>query len=154
MRTAIGRIAAAFIVTAVLAACNRESAAASPDIWSRDGREVSADEVTSYAGHPHCNWEQAQFLHVSWPPGTDASDRSETRQYVRDPEGVLGDEALRRAYQPDATLPRDAQATGYTSGSTTLWLAPSDRDTRAYLVTTDPRRVEAWPRVEPPVGCD
>jgi hypothetical protein len=86
-----------------------------------------------------------------WPLSGESEQR---RQFVRDPEGVTGVPELRQGFRADAELPTDAAPTGYENDGTELWLAASDQNVRAYLVSESGEKVEAWPRADPPVGCD
>jgi len=135
----------------LLAGCQQSS---SPfgGAWQRDGRAAATEQIESYQGDDHCDWEEVTFLQVAWPPQGTAS-RTESRQFVRDPEGRLGVAALKTGYQADGKLPADAAASGFVNDGTELWFAASDQDTRAYLVAAD-GGVEVWPRATQPLGCD
>lgn len=66
------------------------------------------------------------------------------QRWYRDPEQQLGQGA--RRYRAEATLPAEAEATGWRRDGRELWLVP-DRSA-AYLVSTeDPDDVEQWPRI-------
>lgn len=107
------------------------------DVWTdRDGERIPTTIITSFPGHPHCDWESVTFLHV------------EGRQYLRDPDDVLGDSTV-TAYDGDTTLPADAADAGYRRDGQELWLVPDG--TRVFLVTGD--RVESWPATTEEVGC-
>jgi hypothetical protein len=147
-------LAVTVFAAAALAGCGGDEPSAPAEEWTRGGEPVSIDVISTYDGPGHCGWEKARFLVVSWPIHTAGDAEPKAAQYVRDPEGVLGQEALQRALRTDATLPEDAKPTGYERDGTALWLADSDRQTTAYLVTGNPPRIEAWPRADPPVGCD
>jgi hypothetical protein len=54
------------------------------------GQPVSAKVVTSYQGAEHCDWQSATFLSLGWPLGKKMKTIDEGRQYVRDPDGVIG----------------------------------------------------------------
>jgi hypothetical protein len=148
------------VATAVLLAMSSAACAGEPpresvaQPWTRNGEPVSIDVIESHDGSAHCEWEKARFLQVAFPILSELDRRPRSNQYVRDPEGVLGDGSLGRALRIDATLPADAKPTGYSREGTELWLAESDREQTAYLVTGNPRKVEAWPRADPPFGCD
>ncbi|SNT37869.1 hypothetical protein SAMN05421812_105147 [Asanoa hainanensis] len=139
----------------LLSGCTRQETPYSPaEQWTRDGAAVSSDVISSHNGDRQCDWEAARFLRLSFPVYSAPTGQSKVAQYVRDPEGVLDRADLRDAFQSAATLPSDARSTGYRRDDTELWLADSDRHRVAYLVRQGPRQVEAWPRVDPPMGCD
>jgi len=153
-RGSIGRPApAAVLVTGVLllAGCQQGSSPFTGE-WQRDGRAVTTEQIESYQGDDHCDWEEVTFLQVMWPP-QQAASHTDSRQFVRDPEGRLGVPALKAGYQDEGKLPADAAASGFVNGGTELWFAASDQDTRAYLVADD-GRVEVWPRATETFGCD
>jgi hypothetical protein len=116
--------------------------------WVKAGRRVGSRELTTYAGASHCDLQTVTFLALNWPIGTTGGDYGESRQYVRDPEGVLGERVDGRAGA--ATPPADALDTGYRLGDLQLWLAGSD-PAGVYLRT--PTETERWPRADPPVLC-
>ncbi|MDQ6858504.1 MAG: hypothetical protein M3Z65_05860 [Chloroflexota bacterium] len=118
--------------------------------WSRDGREVGEFELTSIAGPAHCGWQSATVLFLSWPLGTIATSGDQTRQYVRDPQGVFRG-SFRERLEKHATLPADARATGYRLGPIELFLAPGGADDAVYLVA--PGGTERWPRADPMQLC-
>ncbi|MBE1491393.1 hypothetical protein [Plantactinospora soyae] len=144
----------AVLATTTLAGCVGTAESAPAESWTRNGETVDIEVISTNDGPAHCEWQRARFLQISWPIYSAPDGQPRSAQYVRDPEGVLGHEALRRAFRSGATLPEDAIPTGYERDGTALWLADSDRETTAYLVTEDPPRVEAWPRADPPLGCD
>ena len=105
-------------------------------------------------GAEHCGWQSASFLTLAWPLGSDyrGGGKGDARAYVRDPEGVLeGDFAVP---SPDlaASLPDDAEYTGYHRGDWQLWTSPSDVDQVVYLVAGN-GAVEQWPRAEQLIAC-
>jgi hypothetical protein len=118
--------------------------------WSRDGREVGEFELTSIAGPAHCGWQSATVLFLSWPLGTIATSSDQSRQYIRDPQGVFQG-SLRERLDKHATLPPDARATGYRLGQIELFLAPDGADDAVYLVA--PGGTERWPRADPMQLC-
>jgi hypothetical protein len=144
----------ALVAAILLAGCVRDEPGGYAEPWNRNGEPVSIDVVSTNDGSPHCGWQKARFLHVYAPVYTAPAGQPKSAQYVRDPDGVLGDESLRRGFRGGATLPADAAPTGYERDGTALWLAESDRASTAYLVTENPRRGEAWPRADPSKGCD
>lgn len=116
--------------------------------WQDDEGAPSRDQLQLYRGEDHCDWTAAVFLRVAWPPGTATG-----RQFVRDPEGVVSAE-LSSGFAGDAVLPADAVRTGYRNESgVQLWLPSGEELEHAYLVTSS-GTVEAWPLVDPPMGCD
>ena len=150
----IAAAALAVVAAIVLGGCVRDEPSGHAEPWTRDGEPVSIDVISTNDGPVHCGWQQARFLHVSTPIYTAPTGKPRSAQYVRDPDGVLGRESLRLAFRAEAILPADAEPTGYERDGTALWLAESDRDSTAYLVTGNPRQVEAWPLADPPIGCD
>ena len=153
----IVQAAATMLAVALLTSCDAGAPSPSDSLaetWMRDGSAVSIDVISTNNGPGHCGWQQARFLHLGWPIQSDPNRLPKTDQYVRDPQGVLGDDSLAKALRLNASLPDDAKPTGYTRDGVELWLAGSDRDRFAYLVTGDPPQVEAWPRADPAVGCD
>lgn len=118
--------------------------------WTRDGRQVSEFELNTIAGPAHCGWQAATMLNLGWPPGTVASSGSQSRQYLRDPKGVLPDRKYRTLLILDVLLPADARPTGHRLGAIELYLSPSDYD-GIYLV--GPSRAERWPQSDPMTAC-
>jgi hypothetical protein len=114
-----------------------------------DGRRAWSHPDTGHvirdiAGPQHCDWQTARFMHLLHPDG------SLDRQYVRDPNGVLGGWPLLDTYAEGVELPDDASDSGYRSPEWfELWFTESD--TAAYVVTPD--GVERWPRAREPIGC-
>ena len=74
------------------------------------------------------------------------------RQYVRDPEGVLGD-ALVVGFDPAATLPDDAVDTGYHRGPWHLWISDSESQGAVYVVNAETGVAERWGKTIEPVLC-
>jgi hypothetical protein len=138
----------------LVAGCVREAASTPAETWTRDGEPVSLDVISTYQGSGHCGWEKTRFLVVSRPIYMAPEGAPPSAQFVRDPDGLLGRDSLRAAFKADAKLPDDAEPTGYEREGTALWLADSDRESTAYLVSENQRTVEAWPRADPPIGCD
>ena len=113
--------------------------------WQRDGLAVPSSRLELYQGSDRCDWGSVTFLSLTGP-----SD-AEWRQYVRDPDGALSADLAGRL-RLDAALPADAVPTGLTDDEgLTLWLAPDG--STAYLAD-GAGGVEAWPRADPPWGCD
>jgi hypothetical protein len=118
--------------------------------WSRAGHGVDGEEVRTIAGPDHCGWRSATMLFIGWPPGTAARTADRARMYVRDPQGAYGGDTRDRLVR-NATLPADANPTGYRLGPIELYLAPSDQDDGIYVVA--PSGTERWPRVDPKRLC-
>jgi hypothetical protein len=113
--------------------------------WERDGVAVPSSRLELYQGSDSCDWGSVTFLSLTWPSEADR------RQYVRDPDGALSADLAGRL-RLDAALPADAVPTGLTDDEgLTLWLAPDG--STAYLAD-GAGGVEAWPRADPPWGCD
>ena len=134
----------------LLAGCGDDSGLPT-GTWQHNGGATGAAKVESYAGDDHCHWQDVHFLHIAWPL---SADSGESRQFVRDPEGVTSVPELRQGFRAEIELPTDAAPTGYENDGTELWFASSDQDVRAYLVSESGEKVEAWPRAVPPIGCD
>jgi hypothetical protein len=107
--------------------------------------------LTAAAGPSHCGWDSTTFLEIGWPPGTQATNSSQQRQYVRDPRGIINTTHKLGNWSKNPVLPRDAFDTGYRYGALRLYFAPSDEESYAYLVA--PRDSERWPRSDPPTLC-
>ncbi len=120
--------------------------------YGPDGKEISqeANVINAITGPEHCDWQSAVMMHVGWPLGHDAADISESRQYLRDPEGVFARGGLMSTFDANVELPPSATYTGYRTDFMELWLAERD-DAAAYLVFAD--HVERWPRAEQPIAC-
>jgi hypothetical protein len=118
--------------------------------WTRNGVLVSSRELGTSAGPEHCAWQSATFLTIGWPLGTISESARQSRQYIRDPRGVLHG-SFKERFAGSATLPRDARATGYRYGPFELFLSPSDQDQFVYVV--GPSAVERWPRSDPMTLC-
>lgn len=117
-----------------------------------DGDEISEDTniINAITGPEHCNWQSAVMMHVGWPPGHDAADSSESRQYVRDPDRVFPRNSVMGTLHVNTELPERAGFTGYRTDFMELWIDPTD-DTTAYLVFAD--HVERWPRARETIAC-
>jgi hypothetical protein len=118
--------------------------------WTRDGRAVKPEELGTIGGPVHCGWGAATLLSIGWPVGTLSTSSAESRQYVRDPRGVVR-VILRDRFDGNATLPADARATGYVYRSIGIFLSPTDQDIAIYVV--GPSGVERWPRADPMMLC-
>jgi hypothetical protein len=117
--------------------------------WTKGGRPVGGRELNSIAGPDHCDWQSAVIMHLGWPLGTVSRSSAEIRQFIRDPDGVIGF-GIRDKLAIGADLPDDARDTGYRNGELELWLSPSEPEA-AYLRAGDD--VERWPRADPIVAC-
>lgn len=119
--------------------------------YGPDGEPVSHETniINVITAPEHCGWERAVMMHVGWPPGHDAADVSESRQFLRDPENVIGFDAM-TTFDGDAELPRDAEFTGYRTDFMKLWLSRANQSA-AYLEFAD--HVERWPRAKDVVAC-
>jgi hypothetical protein len=120
--------------------------------YGPDGEPIPEDTniINAITGPEHCGWESAVMMHVGWPPGHDASDASESRQFIRDPGGVI-DEGFAKRLGLDVMLPQSADNTGFRTDFTELWLIPKDDD-NAYLAFDD--HTERWPRAFEVVACE
>jgi hypothetical protein len=113
-----------------------------------DGLPSGPLVLHTFEGAEHCGWTSMTFLHLSWPVG---AEDGPFRQYARDPMDLFAEVP----FVPAATLPADANETGYQRGDWELWVADSDSD-GIYLVRGDPAgggTVERWPRTSP-ILCD
>ncbi|MFF3501278.1 hypothetical protein [Streptomyces sp. NPDC003247] len=112
------------------------------EVWTdADGGRVPVSTLSSHAGADHCDWQSAHFLVLG--RGEDS------RQYVRDPEGVLDAGLLSAPYDGDARLPGDAHDTGYRHRGRELWL----RDDPSAVYVRTPDGVEAWPLAKSTIAC-
>lgn len=105
-------------------------------------------------GAEHCGWESAAFLMLAWPLGSDVQriGGESARQYVRDPNNVLGGDFDVTPPDLQAELPADAWSTGYHRGDWQLWVSDTDVDEAVYLVAAG-GTVERWPRASTIIGC-
>ncbi len=120
-------------------------------VWIRDGSAVSPEELGTIAGPAHCDWQEATFLSIGWPPGTESMSSADARQYIRDPKGVVPPRNLLTILTLDATLPTDARSIGYRLGAIEIHLSSTDQDEAAYVVGPD--GAERWPRSDPMTLC-
>jgi hypothetical protein len=118
--------------------------------WTRNGQPVAPEEMSTIAGPEHCDWQSATMLNIGWPPGTRSTTSAQARQYIRDPNGVVG-ARFRDLLMRNATLPADARATGYRYGAIEIYVSPSDQDQAIYVVSASDS--ERWPRSDPMVLC-
>ena len=120
--------------------------------YGPDGEEIPDESsiINAITGPDHCDWEAGVMMHVGWPPGHDAADISESRQYFRDPEKVFPQDSLMTSYDPEVQLPDGAEYTGYRTDFMELWLDEKD-NTAAYLVFAD--HIERWPRGTEVIAC-
>jgi len=117
--------------------------------WTRDHKAVDNRQVNSIAGPDHCQWQQAVMMNLQWPLGSDPAQVSAFREYIRDPQGVIGAK-FRVGLQRPRSLPADAQDTRYRLGDLQLWLSPSHPDGAYLRVGKD---IERWPRSNPTTEC-
>lgn len=116
-------------------------------VWRNGDRlAVSAEALNVIRGPQHCGWESAAILHVGWPLGRESEDNSQSRQYVRDPQGALPRDVVSTPPDLAAVLPEDAEASGFVTDGLELWISPSEVDEAVYLVTEG--GAERWPRAE------
>ena len=148
-RRRLGAVAASLSLV-LLAGCTADDERTT---WYKNGDSVDAKVMQSYPGEPHCDQESVTILRLTWPLGSASTNGTPFRTYVRDPQGVLR-EQTDMGFDADVQLPEGARDTGYSSAEGELWLAETDQDRVAYIVSTDGQQVEAWPRTRPPVGCD
>ena len=119
--------------------------------WTRNGVGVSFSELSTAAGSEHCDSQSATFLRIGWPLGTVANSRLDSRQYIRDPQGVIIGQPFRQRLDRHATLPTEARPTGYRYGTVELHLSPRDQDEFIYVI--GPAGAERWPRSDPMTLC-
>jgi hypothetical protein len=91
------------------------------------------------------------MLNIGWPLGTNSTSADQDRQFVRDPGHTLQTSNLVGTWARNSTLPADASDTGYRYGALKLYLAVSDENSYAYLVS--PTDSERWPRSDPMTLC-
>ncbi len=121
--------------------------------WYGPNDEEIPDEsnvINAITGPDHCDWESGVIMHVGWPLGHNASDISESRQYVRDPKKVFPPGSTMTSFDDDVELPKGAENTGYRTEFMELWLDPND-NSAAYLVFSG--HVERWPRASEVIAC-
>jgi hypothetical protein len=119
--------------------------------WTRAGQAVTPEELGTIAGPEHCQWQAATTLFIGWPAGPHSSTSAESRQYIRDPRGVIR-ASFRDRLVLRASLPTDARPTGYRYKSVEVYLSPTDQDEAIYLVSGS--AVERWPRSDPMTLCE
>jgi len=150
VRTPSIRVGLVLVVGVLLAACSGPAALDGPVEWTDgEGAPVEATLV-SLTPDPCDAHPGVAFLDVMWPLSPGATEETETRRYVRDPELVFPPTALIAPYDAASSLSPDAKFTGYSGGPYQLW-AGSDDD--LYLYLTDGPRVEALPLLVEDVGC-
>ena len=120
--------------------------------YEPNGEPIPAESgvINAITGPEHCDWETGVILHLGWPPGRDAADSSELRQYFRDPQGVFPQDSLMGTFDPDVELAETAEDTGYRTDFMELWL-DTDDDSVAYLVFA--QHNEQWPRGSKDIAC-
>ena len=108
------------------------------DVWTdKDGVRVPTSKVQSSKGPEHCDWQSVTFLYLG------------RQQYLRDPKGAISHARYKSSYDAAATLPGDAEDTGFRLDGKSLWLAA---DESAAYVGAGPT-VERWPAPKDMVGC-
>ncbi len=118
--------------------------------WTRaDGTSAPSEVVNVIQGPEHCGWDSSLWLHLGWPLGTAAESAEQIRQYVRDPEDVLG---MADEFDRQASLPEGSTFTGFTTDDVELWLGPDNGDAAIYLVFA-PEVVQHWPRSAEVIAC-
>jgi hypothetical protein len=100
-------------------------------------------------GTEHCGWQRATDILMGDPLGA-SHMQGPARVYVRDPDNVMGDPAVARAFEEDTDLPIGARDTGYRQDGVELWMDPTD-DGLVYLVSE--HAVERWPQDPSPAVC-
>lgn len=111
------------------------------DWTAPDGRAATHKQISDfeYKASDHCSWPNVRML---WFAGV---------QYVKDPDGVLGEQSYETAVDLDAELPGDAVDTGFEKAGTELWISAPEQPGAAYLV--GPERTEQWPAATEPIAC-
>jgi hypothetical protein len=85
--------------------------------------------------------ESARVIITGTPLGSRFTSADDDVEYLRDPDGVLGDN---ERFEENGTLPAEAVDTGYRSAAgEALWIIPGDRSS-IYVVDGD--SVERWPQ--------
>lgn len=106
-----------------------------------DGRPATREQISDfqYEVGDHCSWPEVRMLHFDGV------------QYVKDPDGVLGEQSYTTALDLDVELPEDATNTGFQYDGTELWIGAPEHPASAYLA--GPERTERWPAAAEPVAC-
>jgi hypothetical protein len=113
------------------------------------GCDVRLDVLMTRRGPEHCGWQRATDILMGDPLGA-SHMQGPARVYVRDPDNVMGDPAVARAFEEDTDLPIGARDTGYRQDGVELWMDPTD-DGLVYLVSE--HAVERWPQDPSPAVC-
>lgn len=93
----------------------------------REDEAIRSTEVIAAATDPdHCGWDVAVLLNMGSPLGEKTKSADKTRQYLRDPEGVLEPEWMVGDYEAEVELPKGAEYTGYRTDFMELWFDPDD----------------------------
>ena len=100
-----------------------------------------------FNGPAHCGWRSVVFLHLAWPVGEPGG---EFRQYLRDADGSTGAPDLQSRLDLTASLPDDAQDTGFRRGDWELWVSG---DGASVYLTDGADVTERWPRATEKVLC-
>ena len=109
---------------------------------------VRIDVLAELPGSAHCGYQDATVLVTGRPLGARYTRSSDDQQYIRDPDGVMGDPALQAGFDPHATLPSGAIDSGFRRGDDALWYDPAD-PSAVWMVGPD--RFERWPAGESPL---
>ena len=106
-------------------------------VWTDgDGDRVPTQEVVSYTGSEHCDWQSMTFLETGGHTPVRASP-PDLRDFSAEP------------YDQARPLSADAVDTGFERDGRHLWLSPDGR--RAYV--GDHTSVELWPATTQHLGC-
>jgi Family of unknown function (DUF6174) len=121
--------------------------------WTtNEGCDVRLDVLMTRQLSDHCSrggGEHVADILMGTPLG-ESHENSAPRIYIKDPTNFLGDEQTANGYEADASLPQNAEDTGYRQDGTELWITPDD-DRSIYLAAEG--RVERWPQDDSPPGC-
>lgn len=115
-----------------------------------DEERNRTDAIDVVKGDAHCDWDSVTILEVdsSIVPPDVAGDQ--TSDFVHDPDNVLPDGLVEGRLDPQASLPSDAEPTGFeTTSGVELWYSATNPD-GIYLQDGD--IMEMWPRGD--AGCD
>lgn len=118
--------------------------------WSRDGKNVGWQVISTAAGPVHCDLQEATFLWLGWPPGTYSETIQHARQYIRDPKHVVKTAYLLATLDLHAHLPDGVQATGLTYGHLSIYSGP---DAAHAIYVVGQHVTERWPRSDPIATC-
>ena len=114
-----------------------------------EGCLVRIDVLAERPGPDHCDWQDSRVMITGNPFGSRYTDSADDVEYVRDPEGVYGNDEFMNGFVESDELPDDATDSGYRQAGRQLWFSASDPDA---LFIGSGETVERWPRGEVP-GC-